>query len=166
MLKSKPQAAASHTGQKVPAHPLASASPSIPSTQGLVPDAKEVPDLHLEVRPHFMTDSFDPHRPDYYWDFKITFTSYWHEALTVTKRSMKPLALGNDWRRATAHWDFWQPVVIGPGEILTISHLVKLHSDSAIIQGQLEFLGRGGRAFAKAIPPFSCDCPFSQRNYQ
>lgn len=165
MLKSKPEAASSHTGQKIPAHSLPNASPGVAPTHPNLTGMPD-PDLRLEVRPHFMTDSFDPHRPDYYWDFKITFTSYWHEALTVTKRSMKPLALDNDWRSASAHWDFWQPVVVAPGEILSISHLVKLPSDSAIIQGQLEFHGRDGNAFHKAIPPFSCDCPFSQRNYQ
>lgn len=128
--------------------------------------AERRPDLRITVRPHFMTDGFDPRQPDYYWDFKIAFTSYWHEPITVTKRSMKPLASSVDWRNTPSHWDFWQAVIVAPGQHLEVSHLVKLHCDAAIIQGTLHCHTPGGAPFLQTIPPFSCDCPYSQRNYQ
>lgn len=122
--------------------------------------------LRLEVRPEFMTDSFDPQKPDYYWDFKIAFTSYCHEPITVIKRSMKPIASSIDWRIIPSHWDFWQALTIEPGQSRTVSHLVKLHTDAAIIKGELHYHTPSSAAITQAIPPFSCDCPFSQRNYQ
>lgn len=136
--------------------------PNAPSTPGL-PTAGI---LRLEVRPEFMTEGFDPQQPDYYWDFKIAFTSYWHEPITVIKRSMKPLASSIDWRMTPAHWDFWQAVTIEPGQARTVSHLVKLHTDAAIIKGELHYHTPSSAAMTLAIPPFSCDCPYSQRNYQ
>lgn len=152
-------------GQGAEPHPPPLAQAVVAPDEGHGKQARQ-PNLQVCVRPHFMTDGFDPHQPDYYWDFKITFTSYWHDPLTIGKRSLRPLAWGSDWRNTPSHWDFWQPIILAPGEILDISHLVKLHSDAAIIQGDLELHTGAGEVFHQIIPTFSCDCPFSQRNYQ
>lgn len=139
----------------------------------MLPDmAAPKPNLRVVVNPEFMTEGFDPQYPDYYWDFKITFTSYWDEAITVSKRSLRPLASITDWRDAPDHWDFWQPITIEPGQNIEVSHLVKLHCDAAIIHGDLIASVASATSplvetdYIFEIPPFSCDCPFSPRNYQ